>query len=255
MTALAVTIGEQVRIVFTGWPEGHPRHGQPLELTWNSRTYRIPAGGSTHVPFELAKVYFGDPRSGENIARVRDEFGNDMIVPPRFTETKRLADLWLGSEFGTNAAKFREFIPGDRTHFQDGRITDTIPPVEVYSMDGQRIPMVTDDPYGDDRIAVQLSKAEADTQRQQLIDQSEMILHLKDQLAELKEKLGLGPATGRRSRAKAKTAPGSPEAPVDGAVEENPRMVFNPRTQRVQPTPGVPDADPTDILSLPQDQD
>src|ERR1700679_2723626 len=132
MPAVAVTLGDMVRVTFLGYPPAHPKHGpsHPLLLTWNNRPYTILPGQDGFLPFDCVKTYFGDPRSVENVIRIKDEQGNDMIVADRAAEVRRLQQYYQSSEFATNNAKFREYIPGDRSHLNAG-ISDLCPLVEV----------------------------------------------------------------------------------------------------------------------------
>lgn len=252
MPALAVTLGDMVRVVFNGWPPNHPKEGQPLVLTWNNRPHVIQQGKDSFVPFDCAKLYFGDPRSVEGVIRIKDDMGNDMIVADRSAEVLRLVQYYQSSEFATNNAKFREFIPGDRSFVKDGVISDLIPDVTVYSLDGQVIPMVTDDPYGDNVIATQQTRAETEIMRSQLMEQSDAITELKKQNRMLLEKLGLDPGFLNPVNEVKKQDPAL-ETPEIATIEEAPKMVYNPRTKRVQPRRPTPGSDPTSIDELPAD--
>jgi hypothetical protein len=255
MPAVAVTLGDMVKVHFIGWPEKHSKHGtaHPLILTWNNRPYTIMAGMDGYLPFDCVKMYYGDPRSVNDVIRIKDEQGNDMIVADRAAEVRRLQQFYQSSEFATNHAKFREYIPGDRTHMDAG-ISDLCPLVEVYSMDGQRIHTVVDDPYGDNVVVSQQTRAEAEKMRSQLIEQSDVIGLLKRQNAMLLEKLGLDPRMLDEPEQAAQAKQDSAlAAPTDATVEEKPKMVYNPRTRRVMPRRPLPHSDPTTIDELPVD--
>lgn len=254
MPAVAVTLGDMVRITFVGWPEKHPKHGTafPLILTWGNRPYTMLQGASTFIPFDCAKLWFGDPRSVEGVIRIKDDQGNDMIVADRAAEVRRLQQLYQSSEFGTNQAKFREYIPGDRSFIQDGAISDLIPLVEIRSMDDKRILMVTDDPFGDNVVISQQTRAAEEMMRTQLVEQSDAIAELKKQNRLLLEKLGLDPHL-LDPVTEPKTQDSALETPTDPVLEEEPKMVYNPRTKRIIPRRPLPDADPTTIDELPAD--
>lgn len=247
----SVTIGDLVRVRFIGWPDGHPKTGYPLELRWNNRPYIIPAGQEKHVPFECAKVYFGDPRSVEGVIRIKDDMGNDMIVADRVAEVIRLQGFWQNSKMATNQAKFREYIPGDRSYLSEG-VSDLLPNVEVFSLTGERIYMVVDDPYGDHVVATQQTRHQSELMRQQLVEQSDAISELKKQNRMLLEKLGLDPDMLNPIP---KTQDSALQTPTDPVVEEKPKMLYNPRTRRVSTRRPLPNSDPTNIQDLPQDQD
>ena len=248
-----VTVGDMVRLVFKGWPSNHPKTGQPLQLSWNSRPYQVDEHSETFLPFDCAKSYFGDPRSVEGVIRIKDDLGNDMIIADRAAEVRRLQTFWQNAAMATNNAKFREYIPGDRSYLNDG-ISDLLPNIEVYTLSGQRVLMVTDDPYGDHVMVTQQTRAESERIRTQLLEQSDVITELKKQNRILLEKLGLD-ADLLNPEISPKSQDPALETPVDPVIEEKPKMVYNPRTRRVTPARRLPPSDPTTIEDLPQDLD
>jgi hypothetical protein len=260
MPAVAVTLGDMVKIHFNGYPPKHPKHnrGFPLELRWNNRPYIVAEGADVYVPFDCAKSFFGDPRSVENVIRIKDDMGNDMIVADRAAEVIRLQQYWQNAAMSTNQAKFREYTPGDRSFLDDfgGKVSDLIPDVEVYSIDGQRIHMVADDPFGDNVVVSQQTRAEAERMRTQLIEQSDVIGELKKQNKILLAKLGLDPEFLNPSpEAPVRKQESALETPTDPVIEEAPKMVYNPRTRRIIPRRPLPHVDPTTIDELPTDTD
>lgn len=245
-TVQAVTLGDMVRLVNL--------EDRPLRLAWNNQVHTIAPKGEAFVPFDLAKLYFGDPRSLETVTRVRDERGHDMIVADRAAEVRRLQSYWQSSTI-----KFREYIPGDTSYIDEDGISDLMPSVEVYTLAGERILMVADDPYGDTVVAATSTRAESDRVRQQLMDQSDMIAELRRQNQMLMKKLDIGaqeiadwklPET-----LQSQLVEGNPDAPIMATVEENPRMVINPKTNRVQKRREQVTDDPKTIDALPADSD
>ena len=251
-TPANIAIGDMVRLKFVSWPPGHPRQGQDLQLTWNNRPFPVKEGGETFLPFDCAKAFFGDPRSVDGVIRIKDDAGNDMIIADRAAEVRRLQTFWQNRAMGTNRAKFREYIPGDRTYLEEG-ISDLLPNVEVFSLAGERIHMVVDDPYGDHVIATQQTRAESEMMKTQLLEQSDVITELKRQNRMLLEKLGLD-AEFLNPEISPKTQDPALSTPTDPVVEEKPKMVYNPRTRRVLPR-RIPASDPTTIEDLPLDAD
>lgn len=244
-TVQAVTLGDMVRLVNL--------EDRPLKLAWNNQVYTLAPKGEGFVPFDLAKLYFGDPRSLETVTRIRDERGHDMIVADRAAEVRRLQGYWQSSTI-----KFREYIPGDTSYLDEEGISDLMPAVEVYTLAGERILMVADDPYGDTVVASTSTRAEQDRVRQQLMDQSDMIAELRKQNQMLMKKLDIGAQEVADWTLQATPTPhldGNPDAPIMATVEENPRMVINPRTNRVQKRREQVDPDPKTIDALPADSD
>lgn len=259
MTAVALTLGDTVRLIFKGWPEGHYKTGQPLVLSWNNRSVTMMPGDEKHIPFEMVKMYFGDPRSvNDEVIRTQDDHGNDMIVGDRLSEVIRLKGYWQDSSFRTNNARFREYIPGDRSwlHEQDGRISDLIPDVEVYALNGERIHTVVDDPFGEHTTITTPTRHEQTMLRQQLIEQSDVIMLLKKQNQMLFEKLGIDPETMTSVEDLPRGQDSVMEAPTNPVKKENPKMLYNPRTKKVgPPRKTMPGTDPTNINDLPVDTD
>jgi hypothetical protein len=243
-----LTLGDMVQLKFVGWPGDHPKSNQPLILSWNSRSVTIHAGQTKSVPFEMAKVYFGDPRSSAELMQLKDEYGNHMIIGDRRSEVIRLQSFWQAKE-----PVFKEFIPGDRSYITD-TLSDMLPDVEVYNMEGERVHMVTDDPYGDHVTVATTTMHQQEQYRQKLVEQADEISELKRQQRELLDKLGLNPdilnpVTEPKSQDPALTTPTNP------VKEEAPPMVYNPRTKRVQHKRLAPTADPTKIEDLEPDTD
>lgn len=241
-----VTLGDTVRVV--------NKEMYPIRRPFNNRDFTIPANSDAYVPFEWVKLYFGDPRSGEKVQRVQDERGNDMIIADRRAEVIRLRNYWQSS-----VIVFREYIPGEEF---EGPISDLIPTVEVYSLNGDRIWTVVDDPYGHRVIASSPTRFEQDRSHQQLLEQSQTILEMKKMNELLLRKLGINSdeLVNEVASAVANETPAPKsqlsvmEAPTVATVHEKPRMVFNPRTRRVHASRPL-ESDPTTIEALPEDFD
>jgi hypothetical protein len=117
-----VTLGDWVRVRNVG--------DEPVKVQWDSRFYKIPVDGETFMPFEAAKLWFGDPRSSGNVASHRDVTGMVSWIPDRATEVRRLRALY-DNQFG------------------DERVIAKHPLVEVYTQQGDRVYTVLDDPDGE----------------------------------------------------------------------------------------------------------
>jgi hypothetical protein len=205
-------------------------------------------GDEKSIPFELAKKDFGDPRSINDVIRIKDEYGNDMVVADRRAEVIRLQSLWQ-----SQVPKFREYVPGDRSFLTDG-ISDMMPDVEVYDMDGHRIYMVCDDPYGDHVMAATTTVMEAENYRSKISAQQQEIDDLKRQHKIMMDRLGVNPEM-LLDPVKVKPQDGALDTPTLATKEENPQMVYNPRTKRVLPKRYAPTNDPTSIEELEPETD
>lgn len=273
-----VTLGDMVRLRFLSWPPRHPKAGRyPLTLTWNNRAFVIREGEDGFVPFDLAKLYFGDPRSLEDVIRIKDDNGNDMIVADRAAEVRRLQQYWQSAAFGTNNVRFREYLPGDRSFIDEG-ISDLLPNIEVYTLSGERVYMVTDDPYGDHVVAATSTRHEQEAVQQQLREQSDVISELRKQNAMLMKYLDIKPdvlddilSESPAPRAPYSTYPPASPQPVDkqdsalstpetASVENRPEglqqppMFYNPKTRKVEQRRN-PVTNPISISELPEDKD
>src|SRR5215831_1259101 len=98
--AIALGPGDFLKVKYNGRTR-LDRHGTeyyddktPLTLLWDSKPYTINVGEEGFAPFEAVMVALGDPRSGENVASVRDEAGNTHFVVDRPTEVRRLRVLY-----------------------------------------------------------------------------------------------------------------------------------------------------------------
>lgn len=100
-------------------------------ITWNSRNFVLKPGAITYIPAAAAFVWFGDPRSAENVVSLTDESGLTEWVPDRATEVRRLR-----IKYGA--------VEGDEASFEGVRIPD----VTVKTVDGEDIKTVLDDPSG-----------------------------------------------------------------------------------------------------------
>jgi len=66
-----------------------------LDLVWVRRHYVIGPGEERQVPFDIVRLYYGDPRSvpGEP-GRFEDFDGNRGDIAPRENEVRRVAGIW-----------------------------------------------------------------------------------------------------------------------------------------------------------------
>ena len=257
----APTIGTQVLLKNVG--------EERYTGTWNSVKYVVEPGDQLHVPFELVKKDFGDPRSVEDVKTVKDHPGAlPQFLPDRHSEARRLYQTWLPSEFGTRQIGFKEFIPGDRTVFATG-ISDRIPRVEVYDLVGNRIWTVADDPYGDKAVGPTPIASDREAlehltrhQNEVISAQREEMEQMKRDVAMLMKRLGEGGPGGLSGpvdlgpdlplgKSPAFQDP-SPVPPVGSTATELPQMQINPQTGRVSRKRGaIPN--PESVEDLPSD--
>lgn len=118
----AVSLGDWVRVRNVG--------DDPVRVQWDGRTYTVKPNSETFMPFEAAKLWFGDPRSGGAVASHRDVMGLVSWIPDRATEVRRLRALY-DNQMG------------------DERTILNHPLVEVYTQAGTRVYTVLDDPDGE----------------------------------------------------------------------------------------------------------
>ncbi len=102
---------------------------QPITIMYASRNYVLAPEKPTRIPFEAACLWFGDPRSSDNVRALRRESGEVVYLPDRRGEIIRLR-LKYGNLFG------------------DERGFDSVPDVRCETMDGEEIPTVVAYPDG-----------------------------------------------------------------------------------------------------------
>ncbi len=119
---------------------------KPLPFRYDGHFYGVPPGASVHVPFEILKKEFGDPRSGpeERLAVVDNE---KIRINSRPKERERLE-----VKYGVNAARLaNQQRGGDPIHVS---LSDVAPKIEATMVDGTPIATVVDDPGGDTPMAI-----------------------------------------------------------------------------------------------------
>lgn len=113
----------------------------PLLFLWDSKKYRLDPGQQMPVPFELAKLYLGDPRSGPSMASIRDFRGIVHWIPDRASEIRRLRCLY------DNQTGDESTVVG-------------FPQVRVFDLEGKPVITVLDDPSGETTTPVNQSVAD-----------------------------------------------------------------------------------------------
>jgi len=245
---IALTDQVSVRNLNHTLPADHWQYNKPVVLQWNSRTWTVPVGGETHgIPFEVIKKDFGDPRSTDRVVAVR-ETPNSMpeFIPDRMTEVRRLQQLYQNT-----VIRFREYVPGDRSFLEEG-ITDRAPKVEVYTLAGDRIYTVLDDPYGDRVVAAVPTRSDRDALAAQLAAQSELMAKMQAEVEELRNQLAVGSIETDAPPDNPAFVDPRPDPRLDAVLEENPPMVLDRRSNRVT-RKKTPPVDPTRIEDLPTD--
>ena len=147
-----VDLGDMVRVVNL--------EQYDLFWSWDSRRTIIKSGDSAFVLFDCAKVYVGDPRSGERVRSMKNEQGLVQFIPDRATETRRLKILYNDNRMADEA------------------VINGYPDVEVYTMTGERITTVLDDPVGRTVIPVETTKYDSDALMARIDRQDRLIAKL-----------------------------------------------------------------------------
>jgi hypothetical protein len=129
---------------------------KPLNLAWDSRVYTCEVGKEAFVPFEAMWLAFGDPRSGSNVASIRDAAGNVMFVSDRATEVRRLRSLY-DNQFG------------DETEILYA------PEADITDLEGEEIITVLKDPFGEHTTPIVQTPYDRDQLLAQLKRQQQMI--------------------------------------------------------------------------------
>ncbi|HXA31490.1 MAG TPA: hypothetical protein VNV87_04455 [Acidimicrobiales bacterium] len=148
--------------------------GQP-RCIYDSIPYRLEVGRECHMPIEAARYWFGDERATTDMSTGLNRKGIRAWVNDRPTEVRRLRCLY------------------------DNRLGDenTIighPVVEVFTIDGERVPMVLDDPMGIN--STQATQTVADQDHLMILIQKQQA-----QLDQLRRQLDANKAGGTKARA------------------------------------------------------
>ena len=119
--------------VFIELPDVEENEDYPqLTFGWNNKEFTILRGKKMLIPFEAACIRFGDPRSGDKVASIREPGGETTgWIPDRKSEVARVRLLW-----GAHADNYPRFDD------------ISIPLVYVTDMELEPVTMVTDDPEG-----------------------------------------------------------------------------------------------------------
>lgn len=118
-------------VVLTNESEKH------LSFRWDGKVYGAPPGASVHLPFDVVRKEFGDPRSAAAARTIISEDGRERIhVPSRASELARLSQ-WHGLSVR------------QQTDNPSLTLNDVVPRVSVTTVDGASVPTVVDDPEGD----------------------------------------------------------------------------------------------------------
>lgn len=155
---------------------------------WNKARYRIPPGADIPVPWPAMVRHMGDPRTIDlpNSNNPRDK--------QRTYEFQRLAN-----KYGV--------------YSKHQRWNERIPKLEAYTLDGERIITVLDDPFGTQNTPETLA-AEASMQNETIIRQmQQQIARLSAQLAEV---------TGGQDSTVLSGLPPLPDAPPSAPTPSEP---------------------------------
>lgn len=153
---------------------------EDLKVGLNGRTYRVAPGKSAIVPFELIRLYWGDPRSRTGVYTKFSDSGGRGYVNQRELEINRLGNL-----YGSFAGDQADLVDPEwsRGHARAGEIKHTPWPVSIQSEAGETIvPACFDETTERVYHSVQ-------TESEDLNDQVAYQAHLEKRFDELKEEL------------------------------------------------------------------
>jgi hypothetical protein len=145
----------------------------PLRFMVANKNYAVGAGQTVYVPFDLIKLYFGDPRSGLMERSYKDEQGNRVHIPSREREVSRLTIMHgvpqKHNDLRAKAEKDGVALPPLPT------LEELAPKVRIVDGSGHDIKHVIQDPLGREAVepvstldSPEAIKAEVARQRQVL---------------------------------------------------------------------------------------
>lgn len=139
---------------------------------WDMVDVVVPPSGEDYISFEMAKLFFGDPRSNEAVRSAHDIRGVVGFIPDRPSEVRRLR-LMYDHGFGDYTGK-----EGPETVWEANKI----PHIRVETLKGERIWTVLDDPAGTTVIPALVSQQQDQDLRELVRKQGQMITSLMDRL-------------------------------------------------------------------------
>lgn len=109
----------------------------PYTIRHLRRVWTIPPHGELHAPWDAAQSFLGDPRA--------IDVGRNKFRRILYDQVRALNNFYLGFDTETEAEAKDATLRTGRPHssWEAKR-----PPIEVYSVEGQRIYMLIDDPSG-----------------------------------------------------------------------------------------------------------
>jgi hypothetical protein len=248
----AITLGDMVRCRNVGTT--------PVRWQWNLRQFVLNPQVDTFVPFDLMKLMCGDPRSSSLPSVLKEGPDGAQTINSRPSEVRRLMQFYQGSTANgwdpttqQRVQPFREFIPEMRDCLLDGLVSDLAPTIEVYTLTGDRIFTVLDDPFGDKMILAAPIRRDADFSAETIRRLSDDRLRDRKLMEIMARKLGIDLADLGVDDTPLEKESGGIDAP-DSEPQENPRMVFDPLHKTVKARPGKAVADPTTLAQLPEDE-
>ena len=132
----------------------HNFGGEDYNGRWNSKRYVVRTGKDGFIPFSLAKKDFGDPRSQTQKIRLQIDQNVVEYVPSRIDELHRLA---LNYGIHQNPDDYAQ-------------IKSRMPRVALYTIDGEEIPFIVDDP----ECQIMMGNVD-DTDRESLLEELQMM--------------------------------------------------------------------------------
>jgi hypothetical protein len=146
-----------------------------FQKRYAGRLYGFPPGVAVHVPFEVVRIHFGDPRSGVAKTTAVSEDGREKIqIASRADERNRLETL-----YGVSAEILRRQIESRAMGRDLGVVTlqQMAPKITVQTVEGTPVDTVISDPTGQNPVALPVDLSTPDAlnarvaQMQQQLDQ------------------------------------------------------------------------------------
>lgn len=125
---------------------------ESFQRRYAGRLYGFPPGVAVHVPFEVVRLHWGDPRSGVAKTTAVSEDGREKIqINSRSDERQRLEVM-----YGVNAEILRRQIEGRAMGREMPQVTlqQIAPKVSVMTVDGTPVDTVVSDPTGQNPVAL-----------------------------------------------------------------------------------------------------
>jgi len=155
--------------------------GEAFQKRYSGRMYGFPPNVAVHVPFEVVRIHWGDPRSGVAKTTAVSEDGREKIqIASRADERIRLETM-----YGVSAEILRRQIESRAQGRDLGVVTleQMAPKVTVSTVEGTAVDTVVSDPTGQNPVALPVDLSTPDALNARVAQMQQQLDTLMSQAA------------------------------------------------------------------------